>query len=207
MINIERYDFLKKYGKTPNKMIKAGKGGYADYGDKKLRVVDLGYNTGSPSYVTFQDGKEYYKLDLMPHWERGKEGEITFTHDGACTLAKAVLKQTADDLTALYMGDYSSIEVEPLPNETKSESARRFEIYRKREQRKCEELLGSVISKYCKVRALWNKGYDIPTIAGEMGETPEHITILVERMGLNRAETGQEDTDDNSDEEIITEDF
>ena len=194
MINIERYDFLRKYDATPRRMIAAGKGGYATYGKAKLRVVDIGYKQSDVAYITFQDGKEYYKLDLLSHWERGREDPITFNHDGACALAKAVLKQAADDLTKLYMGDYSAIEIEKRDNETKAEVAKRFEIYRKMEQRRCEELLGTVLSRYCKIRAYWNKGLDIADIADRMNSTPEHIANVVHRLGLDRT---------NEDDDIV----
>lgn len=194
MINMERYDFLRKYDATPRRMIAAGKGGYATYGKTKLRVVDIGYKQSDVAYITFQDGKEYYKLDLLSHWERGREDPITFNHEGACALAKAVLKQAADDLTKLYMGDYSAIEIEKRENETKAEVAKRFEIYRKMEQRRCEELLGTVLSRYCKIRAYWNMGLDIADIADRMNSTPEHIANVVHRLGLDRT---------NEDDDIV----
>ena len=191
---IERYDFLRIFGASPRKLVKAEINEPIKYGDHVLRVQKKKASGGDYSEITFQDGREWYTLDLTSHWERGREDPITFNHDGACALAKAVLKQAADDLTKLYMGDYSAIEIEKRENETKAEVAKRFEIYRKMEQRRCEELLGTVLSRYCKIRAYWNKGLDIADIADRMNSTPEHIANVVHRLGLDRT---------NEDDDIV----
>lgn len=192
MTQIERYDFLKEWGATPRKMIKAGKGGYVNYGNRKIRVADIEYQRAEPSAIVFQEGREWYRLDLTPHWERGDDSPIKFNHEGACTLAKAVLKQAADDLTEYYKGDFSSIEYVKPEGEKQSETTRRYYAYCRQKTKECEELLGSVISKFCMIRAYWEQGIDIFDIADRMNENPEHITNVIHRLGLDRTNEGED---------------
>ena len=111
-------------------------------------------------------------------------------------LIKAVYAQTEKDYEELYIGGMETCELERLPGEKPKDFEWRRSINYQRRVRECEQLLGPVFVKYAKVKALWKATKDVNIIAKKLGDTPEHIANLVERLGLNQTETVQNDTED-----------
>lgn len=196
MKTLERADFREVYGESTARVAKAVVGETVIINGHKITVKDIKRSKiDSLNYtkMLLSDNGEDFILDLCPHWERGRSDEIHLCREGVMNLIRAVYAQTERDYEQQYLYGYSSVEIERLPGESdKSFEARRKGSYN-RTKRECERLLGPVFTKYAKVKALWGVTHDVNEIADRLGETPEHIANLVDRLGLNRTETGQDD--------------
>lgn len=194
---IDRYEFFEKYGIRPTAVDSLGIG--ETYKDEKkglfFEVKDFKKNeeTGFKDSVTFFDGKEVIAVDLSAHWEKGPEGDIRFSRDGVMNLIRAVYAKTEEDYEALYLKGDEEIPVKPMPGESLKEfHMRRYELY-KNAVAECEMLLGKLYIKYAKVKALWKESHDPTFIAEKVNDTPYHVAIIIDRLGLNRPNLPKED--------------
>lgn len=197
---LERLDFRNKYGVSTVGISKGIKGETLDINGHKITVKEIENKTSSDGFVSntmlLSENGEDFILDLSPHWERGPEGDIHMCREGVMNLIKAVYAQAEKDYEELYIGGKEACELEQLPGEKTKDYERRRNINYQRMVRECEQLLGPVFVKYAKVKALWKSTKDVNVIAKKLGDTPEHIANLVERLGLNRTEMAQNDTEE-----------
>lgn len=193
MRTLDRYDFRDRYDSSPTKVSNCPVGRSINVNGHKLHVLDKSKSRDGFEVLTIVDGDEEYMLDLSPHWERGTDGPIKCCHEGAMNLIKAVYAQTARDYEEMYLKGEKGYYMEKIPGENNREfEQRRKEIYSS-EMKKCEDFLGSILTKFSKVRALWSISHD-PKYIGEMiHESAYHTSCIIDRLGLNRAETGQND--------------
>ena len=64
------------------------------------------------------------------------------------------------------------------------------------ELKELESFMGDVYTMYAKVRAIWRyQTHDPKIIADKIGIEPEHVVTIIERLGLNRTETAQNETE------------
>ena len=194
METLERQDFRERFGKSPAEIARCDVGESVEYNGVKLTVKKIQRDKNGFEMILINDGKKNFMLDLYPHWERGPEGDIHLCREGAMNLVKAVYAQTERDYEQLYLGGEKECLIERLPGENAREYEARRKSYYSTEMKKCEEFLGKVFVKYAKVRALWKISHDVNYIAEKLNEKPYHIACLVDRLGLNRADS--DDTDD-----------
>ena len=209
---IERIEFYARYKMTPQHFVHRVKycGGAFDKkcSDKEIHHLDLiGVEKGdhnTDKFLRFTDNGVEEIVDLRPHWERGTEGPIHCTRDGAMNVIRAVYAQTEKDLEELYAGGELSLIVEKNVGEKYSDYCRRKNAMYRKEVRKCEEFLGPVLSRYTMIKAYYVRNkMSVEQIAGIMGETPRHIANVIERLGLDRTETVKDGRVEYVDEEII----
>lgn len=203
---IERNEFYQRYKMTPQHFVKRYKleGTFI----KKLHCLSLieikKDETGNDAYMRFTDNGVEEICDLRPHWERGSDSPIHCTRDGAMNLVRAVYAQTEKDLEELYAGGENSLIVEKNIGESYHEYSQRKNATYRKEVRKCEEFLGPVLSRYTMIKAFYVRNkMSVEQIARAMGETPQHISCVIERLGLNRTETVKGAMVECVDEEII----
>lgn len=199
MKTLERLDFRDKYGVSPVAISKATIGETINVNGHMITVKDVERRMADYQTIlkmTLSEDGEDFILDLTPHWERGPKGEIHMCREGAMNLIKAVYAQAEKDYEQLYIGGSKVCEIERMPGEKPKEFERRRNANYQRMMRECEQLLGPVFAKYAKVKALWKLTKDVNIIAEKLDDYPEHIANLVDRLGLNQTETGQEDTEE-----------
>lgn len=200
MKTLERLDFRDKYGVSPTSICKGIVGETINVNGHMITIKAVENQMTPAGYakntmILSEDGEDFV-LDLTPHWERGPEGDIHMCREGVMNLIKAVYAQTEKDYEELYIGGMEACELERLPGEKPKDFEWRRSINYQRMVRECEQLLGPVFVKYAKVKALWKSTKDVNVIAKKLGDTSEHIANLVERLGLNRTETAQNDTEE-----------
>ena len=194
---IDRYEFKEKYGVRPT-TVDGLKIGETFRDDKKglfFEVKDFKKNkeTGFKDSVTFFDGNEVVVVDLAAHWERHPEKGTRFCHEGVVSLVQAVYAKAEEDYEALYLNGDEEISVKPMPGESLKEfHTRRYGLY-KDAVAECESFLGKLFIKYAKVKALWSQTHDPNEMARKLNDTPEHITCIIDRLGLNRSYPPVED--------------
>lgn len=196
MRTLERADFRDTYKESASRISKAVIGETVIVNGHKITVKDIEKSkidaTNCMRMLLSDEGEDFI-LDLCPHWERGRSDDIHLNRDGVMNLIRAVYAQTERDYERQYLYGYSAIEIERLPGENDKSFEMRRTSYFNRSMRECERLLGPVFTRYAKVKALWTITHDVNEIAQKLGETPEHIASLVDRLGLNRTETAQDD--------------
>lgn len=217
METIERQEFWNRYHFRPTQLEKLEEGEtHTDkrHGDFKVITKVRDKASGFNSYLVFEHEGVQTAVDLAPHWERGPVGKITINREGAVSLIGAVMAQAEKDLEKYYAGGEVEFQVEPLIDskgnvitETKEQNARRRKIHYQRAVRECEDLLGSVFSKYTWVKVMYEKGMSIDDIAKGINDTPQAVCSIIYRLGLNRTDSGQEDAEDDADEDFITDDY
>ena len=202
---IERIEFYNRYKMTPQHFVKRIK--YYGPFEKKghhLDFISLEKESGADAYLRFTDNGVEEVVDLRPHWERGSDAPIHCTRDGAMNLVRAVYAQTEKDLEELYAGGEMSLILERNVGEKYSDFSHRKNATFRKEVKKCEEFLGPVLSRYAMIKAYYVRNkMTVEQIAGIMGETPRHIANVIERLGLDRAETVKDGRVECVDEEII----
>ena len=203
---IERIEFYNRYKMTPQHFVDRHKAEGAFV--KKLHVLNLieieKDNGGAEAFLKFTDNGVEEVVDLRPHWERGSDAPIHCTREGAMNLIRAVYAQTEKDLEELYAGGEASLILDKNVGENVIDYChRKNETYRK-EVRKCEELLGPVLSRYTMIKAYYVRNkMSVEDIARIMGETPTLIANVIERLGLNRADSVKGTKVEYIDEEIF----
>ena len=196
MNTLDRYEFRNRYKSSPSKVSNCPVGESVTVNGHVLRVVEKHKGRDGFETLNIIDGDEEYLLDLTPHWERGPEGPIKCCHEGVMNLIKGVYAQTERDYEELYLNGEKGYYMEKLPGENKGEFERRRKAEYAKEIAKCEEFLGTIFTKFAKIKALWSISHD-PNYIGEMvGESAYHTSCIIDRLGLNR-----KDLPDN-DEEI-----
>jgi hypothetical protein len=197
MKTLERLDFEKEYGVKPSVVSKCEVGKSVKIGKRKLTVkkVEKDKTGFSKTMVISENGVDFI-LDLAPHWERGPEGPIHICRDGAMNLVRGVYAQTEKDYEELFLGDMRHFQLEKIPGESFKEYEKRRKAYKSGQMKGCEEFLGPVLIRYSKIKALWKSTHDVNEIAKKLGETTYHISCVVDRLGLNRTETGQDGGDE-----------
>lgn len=199
MITLERFAFREKYGVSPNRFLHMNEGEsisveYKDQPTKTFTCIKInGTKTCRESMVLSENGEEFL-LDLSPHWERDS-ADIDLCHAGVVNLIKAIYSQTEKDYEEYYLLGQKGYKCERLPGENQKEFAIRQRKLWKDQMDKCEEFLGSVFTTYAKVKALWRITHDVNVIADRVGIEPKHVTMIVDRLGLNRTETAQKETE------------
>lgn len=192
METMERIEFYERFGFKPARLERLNIGDvYIDKHGKKFEVLDIAYSDwGHAQNLIFSTEGEQMMIDLAPHWERGPEGKINLNRDGVAALITAVYSQAEKDLEELYASGLSGFKVENLDvYETPAQKKKRAKSEYERRLNECETLLGSVFSKYTRIKAYYKKlSMSIDEIAIRMNENPEHIANIVERLGLNDRE-------------------
>lgn len=197
MKTLDRYDFRDRYDSSPSKVSGCPVGQSIKVNGHELHILDKQRQKDGYEKIVIVDGDDEYLLDLCSHWERGNDEPIKCCHEGALNLIKAVYAQTERDYEELYLAGEKSYPMEKLPGENNREfEARRKSLYNK-ELKKCEEFLGTIYTKYAKVRALWSISHDVNYIAEMVKSTPHNVACIIDRLGLNRAETAQNDSLDD----------
>ena len=208
---IERIEFYNRYKMTPQHFVHRVKycGGAfekkcSDKTVHRLDLIGVEKEKNVDTYLRFTDNGVEEVVDLRPHWERGTEGPIHCTRDGAMNIIRAVYAQTEKDLEELYAGGDLSLIVEKNVGEKYSDYCRRKNSMYRKEVKKCEEFLGPVLSRYAMIKAYYVRNkMTVEQIARKMGETPRHIANVIERLGLDRTETVKGGRVEYVDEEII----
>lgn len=198
---IDRYDFFEKYGVRPTVIYNLNIGeSYRD--DKRHLCLEIkdrvkNENTGFYDTITFTDGADIIEIDLAAHWEKGPNGEIKFCREGVMNLIRAVYAKAEQDYENLYLNGTEEIDIKPMPGESLKEfTDRRRERY-KEDVEECEILLGKLYTRYAKVKALWRKTHDPNEMARKLNDTPEHVVLIIDRLGLNRLNLPKEDDRDD----------
>lgn len=192
METLDRYTFRQRYKTSPSRLNKEDE---IIVKGKTMKVKKRIYAAGSgfPTEIIYRYRDRPWRLDMAPHWERIPDTPIHSCNDGMVNLIRAVYKQTADDLGEFYKGDYKSMPLERVPGETASHWYKRLHAARKGEVRRCEQFLGSVLSRQVMIRSLWELGKTVDEIAKEIGSTPDHVAAIIDRLGFNRSETDEDD--------------
>ena len=194
---IDRYEFFEKYEVRPTVIynLGAGQAFFNPKNDLVLKVLDRVKNedTGFYEEITFFDGNETLVVDLAAHWEKGPNTPIKFCREGVMNLIRAVYAKAEEDYEALYLHGVEEIKIKKMPGENLKEfHARRLGMY-KESVAECEELLGKLYIKYAKIKALWRETHDPKEIAPKVNDTPEHVTCIIDRLGLSRPNLPRED--------------
>lgn len=197
MKTYERQDFINEYGVTLSGISSCVPGETINLNGRKVKVKDVTKDRSGfkKTMLLSEKGKEFV-LDLGPHWERGPEGDIHICREGAMNLVKAVYVQTEKDYEELYLGNMKNFEIEQLPGENRYEFENRVNYVRCKAMKDCEEFLGPVFTKFAKIKALWKTTQNVNIIAETLGENPQHISCVVDRLGLNRTETAQDEPEE-----------
>ena len=203
---IERIEFYQRYQMTPQRFIER----FKEEGTfiRKLHIMSVirveKDKSGADAYIYFTDNGNEEVVDLRPHWERGSDAPIKCTREGAMNLVRAVYAQTEKDLEELYAGGVDSLILDRNVGEKIADFSQRKSATYWKEVRKCEELLGPVLSRYTMVKAYYVRNkMTVEEIARIMGETPTHIANVIERLGLNRADSAKGAKVEYIDEEIF----
>lgn len=193
MRTIERMDFRNIFGVAPTCISKAKPGDVADVNGRKLEIIERKYVREKTDIIRFSCEGEEYCLDLAPHWERGGDGPVHCCHEGVINLIRGVYQQTANDLEALYTCGLKDYPCTREFMENKEEYEQRKAALYFRAVKNAEDFLGSVLTGYVKVKAYYKMGKSIDEIAKILEWTPEHTANVIDRLGLNRTETAQND--------------
>ena len=195
MNTLDRYEYRDKYNESPSRIEHCPVGKSIKINGTILKVLSVEKKKDNGKVMTLADGDEEFILDLSPHWERGPEGPIKTCHDGVVNLIKGIYAQTESDYEKLYLAGEKGYYMERIPGESVKEyEGRRKSLYREL-MKNCEEFLGSVFTEYAKIRALWSISHDVNYIAEVIKSTPYHVSCVVDRLGLNRTQTVQDDDD------------
>ena len=187
METVERCEFTRRYGVSPARTEHLKQGEVVNVGSRKLRCIK---NYGAmivleevPTICHVES--KMFVLDLQPHWERGS-AKIKLCHEGVLNLIGAVYRQAENDYEELYLKGSSGYQLVKQPWENNREFAIRQRNLWTDEMKSCEEFLGKIYTNYAKVRALWRITHNPNEIAAKIGDTPEHVSCVIDRLGLNR---------------------
>ena len=193
MRTIERYEYRDRYKESPSRIEHCPVGKSINVNDAVLNVLAIKKEKDGYKKITIADGDLIFILDLAPHWERGPEEPIKCCHEGVINLLKGIYAQTENDYEKLYLTGEKGYYMEAMPGENKKEyEARRKSLYHKL-IKDCEDFLGPVYTKYAKIKALWSISHDVNYIAEMIKSTPYHVTCIIDRLGLNRADLPEDD--------------
>ena len=196
---MERIDFFQKYNISPSRVTKLKEGECIkvkrkNLPDRVIKCEKIYGSKGNPTQLILSEHGDKFTLDLSTHWERGGSSDFKLCHEGMVNLIKAIYSQTESDYEALFLAGPDAIPLEKNPGESLKEFHLRLRRVYTQTYKDCEEFLGEVFCRYAKIKALWRVTHDIDKIAERLGETSYHVACVVDRLGLNRTETAQNET-------------